>query len=99
MIQKITEHYNNGEPVRWVKVHLLPDYVKFNHKRHVASGVDCQQCHGAVETMEVLSQHSSLSMGWCVNCHREEREKRSKLYSEDHPKTRLPATDRSNDLQ
>ncbi len=58
-------------PVEWVKVHNLPAYVYFNHGAHVNAGVDCQKCHGAVETMERVRQVSDLSMGWCVNCHRD----------------------------
>lgn len=60
------------EPVRWVRVHNLPDFVYFNHSQHVTvAGVECQTCHGPVETMEVMYQYSPLTMGWCVNCHRE----------------------------
>ena len=73
-IQKLTEAYNNNEPVPWVKVHMLPDHVKFNHKAHVAkfgAPVACQKCHGPVESMETMFQYSNLSMGFCVNCHRQ----------------------------
>lgn len=62
------------EPINWVKVHNLPDFVYFDHRAHVAAGVDCQKCHGPVETMQRVSQVESLSMGWCVNCHREVNE-------------------------
>ncbi len=58
-------------PIEWIKVHNLPDYVYFNHSTHVTAGVACQKCHGAVETMERVSQVEDLSMGWCVNCHRD----------------------------
>jgi Cytochrome c7 and related cytochrome c len=58
-------------PVQWVRVHSLPSFVYFNHSVHVDAGVDCQTCHGAVETMERVRQVSDLSMGWCVNCHRD----------------------------
>lgn len=58
-------------PIAWVQVHSLPAFVAFDHRRHVAAGVTCQTCHGPVETMERMRQHSDLSMGWCVNCHRE----------------------------
>ncbi len=57
--------------IEWVRVHNLPDYVYFNHQAHVSVGVTCQRCHGPVETMERVQQFSNLSMGWCVNCHRE----------------------------
>jgi hypothetical protein len=60
-----------AKPVVWVKVHNLPSFVSFNHSAHVHAGVECQTCHGAVETMERVRQVSDLSMGWCVNCHRD----------------------------
>ena len=60
-----------NRPIEWTRVHNLPDHVYFNHAQHVVvGGVECQTCHGPVETMEVVSQHAPLSMGWCVNCHR-----------------------------
>ncbi len=60
------------EPVKWIRIHNLPDFVYFNHAQHVnVAGVDCKTCHGPVEEMEILYQHSSLTMGWCINCHRE----------------------------
>jgi hypothetical protein len=58
------------KPVEWVRVHRLPDFVYFDHRAHVAASVSCQQCHGAVESMERLRQAETLAMGWCVNCHR-----------------------------
>jgi len=59
-------------PINWVRIHNLPDHVYFNHAQHVTAGnVACQTCHGPVEEMEVLAQYAPLSMGWCVNCHRE----------------------------
>jgi cytochrome c2 len=58
--------------IEWVRIHNLPDHVYFNHAQHVvAGGVECQTCHGEVEKMDVLQQASPLSMGWCVNCHRQ----------------------------
>lgn len=61
----------SAESIRWVRVHNLPDYACFNHQAHVSAGVTCQQCHGPVETMERVEQFATLSMGWCVNCHRD----------------------------
>jgi len=62
----------DSKPVKWVRIHNLPDFVYFNHAQHVqVGGVECQTCHGPVEEMEVMYQHSSLTMGWCINCHRE----------------------------
>jgi len=60
------------QPMEWVRIHNLPDHVYFNHAQHVvAGGVECQTCHGEVEEMEVMKQYAPLSMGWCVNCHRQ----------------------------
>lgn len=70
-IQKLAEQYNSNEPMQWNKVHLLPDHVKFSHSPHILAGKQCQECHGPVEQMPVVYQWSSLSMGWCVNCHRQ----------------------------
>ncbi len=61
---------NGQRAVRWNRVHNLADFVYFDHRPHVGAGVACQTCHGPVETMEKMRQHSDLSMGWCVNCHR-----------------------------
>ena len=60
------------QPVKWVRIHNLPDFAYFNHAQHVTvAGVECQTCHGPVEEMEIMYQHSPLTMGWCINCHRE----------------------------
>ena len=60
------------EPVKWVRIHNLPDLAYFNHSQHVTvANIECQKCHGPVEEMEIMYQHSSLTMGWCINCHRE----------------------------
>ena len=60
------------KPVEWVRIHNLPDFAYFNHSQHVSvAGVECQTCHGPVEEMEIMEQHSPLTMGWCINCHRE----------------------------
>jgi len=59
-------------PIEWIRIHNLPDHVYFNHAQHVTVGkVVCQNCHGKVEAMEVVQQYAPLSMGWCINCHRE----------------------------
>ena len=59
------------KPVKWTRIHNLPDHVYFNHSQHVTvAGVACQTCHGDVQTMEVVEQHAPLTMGWCINCHR-----------------------------
>ncbi len=76
-IKKLTEAYEKNQPIEWVKVHDVPDFVRFPHKRHVQSkdqggaGIQCQECHGKVEEMEVLEQGAPLQMGWCIGCHKE----------------------------
>lgn len=69
------------QPIHWVKVHNLPQYTRFDHRAHVSAGVKCQDCHGQVETMEVIAQKSSLSMGWCVKCHKDHKEIEGKKVS------------------
>lgn len=60
-----------SQPVKWVRIHNLPDFAYFNHSQHVTvAGVACQTCHGPVETMEEVSQFAPLTMGWCIDCHR-----------------------------
>ncbi len=58
-------------PIEWTKIHNIPDFAYFDHRPHVAAGVYCQKCHGPVETMERVRMNQALTMGWCVNCHRE----------------------------
>ena len=60
-----------GEPIKWVRVHDLPDYAYFNHAGHIQSGVGCVSCHGRIDRMEVVSQVKPLTMGWCLECHRD----------------------------
>ena len=69
-IQKIKKAYTDGKPIEWVRVHELPDYVYFPHKRHVAKGVSCETCHGNVKEMARIEQKGALTMGWCMECHR-----------------------------
>ena len=71
-ISKVVEANETGKSIEWVRIHNLPDHVYFSHAIHVGSGkLDCKQCHGPVEEMDIMRQNSDLSMGWCVNCHRE----------------------------
>ncbi len=69
-LEPVRESYRTGLPVRWVKVHDLPDYSYFNHSAHVRRGVACVECHGRVDKMEVVYQVEPLSMSWCLDCHR-----------------------------
>ncbi|WP_299364925.1 c-type cytochrome [Winogradskyella sp.] len=67
-----TAYTGESKPVKWIRIHNLPDFAYFNHSQHVSvAGVECQTCHGPVEEMEIMYQHSPLTMGWCINCHRE----------------------------
>ena len=68
-----TRTYSGEEkPVKWVRIHNLPDFAYFNHSQHVSvAGIQCQECHGPIEEMEVVYQNAPLTMGWCINCHRE----------------------------
>ncbi|MEP2023307.1 MAG: cytochrome c3 family protein [Reichenbachiella sp.] len=71
-IQKIYAAIENNEPIEWVRIHNLPDLAYFNHSQHVqVGGVECQTCHGPIEEMDKVSQYAPLTMGWCINCHRE----------------------------
>lgn len=72
-IKFLTEKYKKNEPIKWVKVHDLPDHVRFTHRAHVNGGVKCQECHGPVEKMKTAEQWAPLQMGWCVGCHRERK--------------------------
>ncbi|MGI9548481.1 MAG: cytochrome c3 family protein [Bdellovibrionales bacterium] len=73
-IKKLSEAFNEGKSVAWEKVHLLPDFVKFSHFHHIKAGKACTTCHGPVENQDKISQYKNLSMGWCVNCHRQSPE-------------------------
>ena len=72
--EKLKKYTKPGQPVEWVKIHALPDHVYFNHSQHVTVGkVQCQTCHGPITEMDEVYQFSELSMGWCINCHRESK--------------------------
>lgn len=72
-IQKLKAAWEEKKPIEWIRVHKLPEFTMFNHKRHVKAGVSCQTCHGPVETMEVVRQEAPLTMGWCLDCHKENK--------------------------
>lgn len=71
LLQLVRDSYGQGTPVRWVKVHDLPDFVFFDHSAHVNRGVACASCHGRVDQMEVVHQVAPLTMAWCLDCHRQ----------------------------
>ena len=70
-LEPVRQSATNGEPIRWVRVHDLPDYAYFDHSAHLAAGVGCSSCHGDVASMEVVTQMEPLSMAWCLECHRD----------------------------
>jgi hypothetical protein len=76
-------------PIPWVRVHDLQDFVAFDHSVHVARGLDCSACHGAVQSMERVRQESDLSMGWCIECHRSRSADPTLVLNAEHG--RLPA--------
>ena len=66
------EYTGETKPIKWIRIHNLPDHVNFVHAQHVTvAGIDCKQCHGPVEEMDEMYQYSPLTMGWCIDCHRE----------------------------
>lgn len=66
------KYTGDSKPVEWIRIHNLPDLAYFNHSQHVSvAGIECQTCHGPVEEMEIMYQYAPLTMGWCINCHRE----------------------------
>ncbi|TYZ08677.1 c-type cytochrome [Hymenobacter lutimineralis] len=71
-IKKIYRAIQKNQPIQWVRIHNLPDLAYFNHSQHTqVGGLECQTCHGPIQNMEVVYQYSALTMGWCINCHRE----------------------------
>ncbi|CAN5654529.1 hypothetical protein BH23GEM10_BH23GEM10_00550 [soil metagenome] len=83
-VQQLVAYWREQRPIPWVRIYDLPDHARFPHMRHVNAGVECQECHGPVETMEEIEipradtktrygvvKPNTLEMGWCINCHRE----------------------------
>jgi len=82
-IQKIYQAIENDQPIQWVRIHNLPDLSYFNHAQHVkVGGIECETCHGDIKNMEVVQQHSLLTMGWCIDCHRKTEIKSDNKYYE-----------------
>jgi Cytochrome c7 and related cytochrome c len=69
LLAPIRESYRTGVPIRWERVHDLPDFVYFNHSVHLAKGIGCESCHGRVDKMPLMFQQNSLTMAWCLSCH------------------------------
>jgi len=69
-LAQLRQAYFTDQPIPWVRIHNLPDFVYFNHSIHVAKGVGCVTCHGRVDYMGAIEQYAPLTMGWCLDCHR-----------------------------
>jgi len=70
ILEPVRASFRNDTPLRWVRVHDLPDFVYFNHSIHVKKGVGCETCHGRIDQMPLVAQKQSLQMNWCLDCHR-----------------------------
>jgi hypothetical protein len=70
-LKLVRDSYETGEPIPWVRVHQLPDYAFFDHRPHLAAGVGCSSCHGRIDRMPIVEMAKPLSMGWCLDCHRD----------------------------
>ena len=70
-LEPIRQSFSTGKPMRWIRIHKMPDYAYFDHSMHLRAGVGCSSCHGDVAAMEVVQQIEPLSMGWCLDCHRD----------------------------
>lgn len=70
-IKTLQEHVLSGEPIQWVPVYQVPDFVHFNHRPHIAAGLPCEKCHGDMSKKTVATLEQTVNMGWCLNCHRE----------------------------
>lgn len=88
LLEPVRRAYRTGLPVQWERVHDLPDFVYFNHSVHVAKGIGCQECHGQVDEMPLVHQAGSLTMKWCLDCHRAPEKfvrPKSEIYNFDWP--------------
>jgi hypothetical protein len=71
MLAPVRTSLAENRPIRWRRVNVLPAYVYFDHSIHIAKGIGCTTCHGPVGAMPLMRQYESLTMGWCLNCHRD----------------------------
>ncbi len=86
LLAPVRESFASDDPIRWQRVHRIPDYVYFDHSIHVAKGVGCTTCHGSVGAMPLMYQSAPLTMGWCLDCHRDPAKNlrpRSEVFSTD----------------
>jgi hypothetical protein len=70
-VQKIMSYFNSREPIPWVRVYGVPEFVYFSHQMHIAANVGCETCHGNVASMDRIARAQELTMGWCLGCHRQ----------------------------
>ena len=70
LIEPLMQSYDNNQPIKWIRIHKLPDYVKFNHNTHIMANIDCASCHGNIETMDITRRTKDFTMSWCLDCHR-----------------------------
>ncbi len=89
LLAVVRESYATGAPVPWVQIHMTPDYVYFNHSVHVTRGVSCVECHGAIDTMDVVAQAKPLTMSFCLDCHRAPEEHLRDLTKPEQAVTKL----------
>lgn len=88
LLEPVRRAWRDNVPIQWERVHDLPDYVYFNHSVHVAKGIGCASCHGRVDEMPLIHQAESLTMAWCLDCHRQPEKfvrPRSEIYNFDWP--------------
>ena len=85
LLKPLVAAVENNEPIQWVPVAMVPDFVQYNHRPHIAAGLNCEDCHGDLSKMTIYENPQVLNMGWCLDCHRE--------YSEDDPEKRLRLLD------
>lgn len=70
ILEPVRESWRTNTPIRWTRVHELPDFVHFNHSIHIAKGIGCTSCHGQVDQMPLMWKNASLEMSWCIACHK-----------------------------
>lgn len=80
-LDKLKEYVANGESIPWVPVFIVPDFVQFNHRPHIAAGINCEDCHGEIGDMTVAVANETINMGWCLNCHIERSAGNAELFT------------------
>ncbi len=80
-LPKLADYVKNNKPINWVPVAMVPDFVHFNHRPHIAAGLNCEDCHGNVAKETVYQNPQVMNMGWCLNCHRQKAANNPVLYT------------------